>query len=1175
MTKWTSDQLAAIEARGSDLLVSAAAGSGKTAVLVERVLRRLTDPKDPVDIDHFLLVTYTNAAASEMRGKLADAITTRLAEDPDDMRLRRQLLLVHKARITTVHAFCLTLVREQAAQLGLPPDFRLADESERSLLRDEVLEEVLEARYAAEDPAFAALCDLLTNGQDDRPLAAAVLDTFEKTRAHADPDAFLERVRAGLADDGSPAGTAHGALLLEQAREAAQYGLAFLHRALALLHEEETLEAAYAPALTSDVKQAEALVQAIEDKDWDKAVELAQGLHFDRLGSIRGYEDKDFQEEIKGLREEWKTVAGEIKDKLLCVTTEQAAYDRALVRPALEALIDTVEQFAQAFADEKRRRSLADFNDLEHFAVRLLYKDGKPSLLADRLAASFCEILVDEYQDTNGVQDAIFSAIARDNLFMVGDVKQSIYGFRLADPYIFLEKYRAFADEPQHGQGRRVVLSKNFRSRAEVLDTVNYIFRAVMSEAVGDLDYTDREALYVGADYPEQAPGTDDTELWLLDTAEDEGGTDKAMLEARMAARRIRALLDEGFRVTDRDAGGTRPLRASDVVILMRSPKARAATYRAALAEYGLAAQTEESAGLLQTREVGVIVSFLSIIDNPRQDVQLIGVMRSPLFGFSEEELAEIRLLDRKASFYDAARLSPSDRVQTFLRTLDDLRMLSCDLPVYQLLWRIYDQTGALGVFGAMPGGAQRQRNLLSFFERARGFEQAGTRGLFRFVRLLRAMEESGDDFETVRAEGGEGAVRIMSIHKSKGLEFPVVVLADTAKRFNERDLTAPVLVHPALGFGAKCRDLKRGVRYDTMERQAVAVRMRRRAVSEELRVLYVALTRPKEKLIITCASAQFTTQLSRLARLAALDQLPPYAMGSVRAPMAWILAPLLRHPRAGCLRQTVGATVEMDGKAPDRIAFHLVRPADLTGMARPQPQAVSFSDLPAIPPALRYPDAVLADIPAKLTATGLKTDYKSRETVEDTRPARPAPALRRPDFEQQARGLTPAEQGTAHHLFMQFCDFDACAAGRVREEIARLKEKAILSPEQADAVRPERIAAFFQSDLYHQYMQAGEIRREFKFSVTVPAADYYPEVRGADEEVLLQGVVDCMSETAEGFLIVDFKTDRVSGAAVQARAETYRPQLDAYRVAVEKIFDKPVIGRALYFFSSRQTVFL
>lgn len=1174
MNQWTNDQLTAITARGSDLLVSAAAGSGKTAVLVERVIRQLTDPKDPVDIDRFLLVTYTNAAASEMRGKLADAISERLEAEPDNARLRRQLFLVHKARITTVHAFCLTLVREHAADLGLPPDFRMADDSERGMLRDEVMEDVLEGLYAAEQPGFLALTDLLTDGQNDKPLVAAILDTFEKTRAHADPDAFLEQVRDGLLDTGSPAQTAHGKLLLEQAQEAIQYGLAFLHRAVELLHEDEVLEQAYAPAFASDIEQAQALLQTIQAADWDGAVTQAQNVHFDRLGAVRGYEDKAFQEQVKGLREEWKTVAAEVHDKLLCVTTEQAAYDRALMRPALDALIDAVQTFSRAFAEEKRRRGLADFNDLEHFAVQLLYTNGKPSALADRLAQSFCEILVDEYQDTNGVQDAIFSALARDNLFLVGDVKQSIYGFRLADPYIFLQKYRAFADDPAPGQGRRVVLSKNFRSRAEVLDTVNYIFRAVMSEAVGDLDYTDREALYVGADYP-PAQGLDDTEVWVLDTAEDKSDTDKALLEARLAARRIRELIDSGFPVTDRGAQGTRPLRASDVVILMRSPKARAATYRAALAEYGLYAQTEESAGLLQTTEVGTIVSLLSVIDNPRQDVHLIGVMRSPLYGFSEEELAQIRLIDRKISFYEAARQSQSPKVQEFLHELDDLRALSCDLPVYRLLWVIYDRTGALGIFGAMPGGAQRQRNLLSFFERARGFEQAGTRGLFRFVRLLRSMEETGDDFETVRAEGGEGAVRIMSIHKSKGLEFPVVVLADLAKRFNERDLTAPILVHPSLGLGAKCRDLSRGVRYDTLERQAVAARMRQQAVSEELRVLYVALTRPKEKLILTCASAQFATQLNRLARLAALGQLPPYAMGSVHSPLAWVLAPLLRHPAAGELRAQTEEQVEMDGKAPDGIQFFYCKPTEKEQTVCEQEPVLAFADLPDVPPDLQYTGAVLSDIPAKLTATGLKKDYKSLETTEQTRQARPAPALRRPNFEQSRRGLTPAERGTAHHLFMQFCDFDVCAVGQVQEEIQRLKEKAILSPEQADAVEPERIAAFFQSELYRNVMCAGQIRREFKFSVTVPAADYYPEVQDEQETVLLQGVIDCLSEFDDGFVLVDFKTDRIGRSAAPARAEEYRSQLDAYQTAVECIFGKPVTRRALYFFATHSTIYL
>ncbi len=1174
MNQWTSDQLTAITAHGSDLLVSAAAGSGKTAVLVERVIRRLTDPKEPVDIDRFLLVTYTNAAAAEMRGKLADAIAARLEQEPDNVRLRRQLFLVHKARITTVHAFCLTLVREQAAVLGLTPDFRLMDDGERGTLRDEVLEEVLESLYAAEDKGFLALVDLLANGQDDKPLVATVLDTFEKTRAHADPDAFLEQVRQGLMDGGSPAQTPHGKLLLEQAKEAVQYGLAFLHRGLELLAEEETLEAAYAPAFHSDIRQAEQLLDAIQSADWDLAVECAQNLHFDRLGSIRGYEDKEFQEQIKGLREEWKTAAGEIRSKLLCVTTEQAAYDRALNRPALDALVRVVQQFAHAFSEEKRQRGLADFNDLEHFAVALLYReDGTPSLLAERLADSFTEILVDEYQDTNGVQDAIFQAIAHGNLFMVGDVKQSIYGFRLADPYIFLDKYKSFVDEPEADKGRRVVLSKNFRSRAEVLDTVNYIFEAVMSETVGDLTYTDREALHLGASYPD-AKNRCDTELWMLDTS-GSSGEDKALLEARMIAKRIRKLIDSGFPVLERGAEGTRPLCASDVVILMRSPKSRAATYRQALGEYGLYAQTEESTGLLQTTEIGTIVSLLSVIDNPRQDVPLIGVMRSPLYDFTEEELAQIRLIDRTISFYDAARQSEDPKVQAFLRELDDLRTLSCDMPVYRLLWLIYDRTGALGLFGAMPGGTQRQRNLLSFFERARGFEQSGTRGLFRFVRMLRLMEERGEDFEAVREEGGDGAVRIMSIHKSKGLEFPVVILADTAKRFNERDLTESILVHPSLGFGAKCRDLSRGVRYDTLERQAVAVRMRQQAVSEELRVLYVALTRAKEKMIITCASAQFGTQLSRLARLAALGKLPAYAMGGVHSAMAWIAAPLFRHPKAEQLRTYSEEHVEMDGHAPDHMQFYFCKPEDLTSMELVKEAEGAFAELPVVPPRLVYQNSILADIPAKMTATGVKKSYKAVETAEETQVARPETELRRPDFEQRTHGLTPAERGTAHHLFMQFCDFDACEGGRVEEEINRLRTLRILSEEQADAVEPERISRFFASDLYKKQMCRGDIRREFKFSVTVPISDYYPEAEGVSDQVLLQGVIDCLSETEDGFQIIDFKTDRVGRRYMQQRAEQYRAQLDAYQVAVEKIFGKPVLSRALYFFSANSTVYL
>ncbi|MDO4270942.1 MAG: helicase-exonuclease AddAB subunit AddA [Eubacteriales bacterium] len=1186
MPQWTRDQQTAIENRGGTLLVSAAAGSGKTAVLVERVLRRLTDEKDPVDIDRLLLVTFTNAAAAEMRERIGLRLGEAVAKNPGDTRLRRQLFLVHRAKITTVHAFCLSLAREQAAALGIAPDFRLMDEQEGKLLRAEVLEQTLDAAYERADEGFFALCDLLTAGRDDKKLGETVLGTYENIQAHPDPRAFLETVRRGLRAEGMD--TPHARVLRAQAKAAAEHGAAFLRRAVREVEGVDELADAYLPALTSDSKQAERLLEALSGGDWDDCVEAARSITFDRLKAARGFEDKALLEEIKALREEWKTVAKTIRDKWLTVSSAEAAYDRALTAPALSALIDLVNAFDEAYALAKRARNAADFNDLEHFAIRLLYADGKPSALAQTLSEGFAEIAVDEYQDTNAVQDAIFRALSRDetNLFLVGDVKQSIYGFRLADPSIFLQKYRAFADADAAGAGqpRRVVLGQNFRSRAAVLDACNYLFSAVMGETVGDLAYTDREALHLGAAYPDADDKRYQTEVLLVDAAElggDDDAPDKTALEARLAAKRVRALLDEGFPVTDKETGAPRPVAPGDIVILLRSPRTKARVFTAALERVGVPASAEERGGLLDTAEVGALVSLLSVIDNPRQDVDLIGALRSPLFGFTEQELADIRLTDRSVSFYDALLLAQGDfpKAASFLQRLDFLREFACDQPVYRLLWEIYDQTGALGLYGALPNGAQRQANLLTFFERARAFEGQGFRGLFAFVRLLRGMRETGEDFQTVGAASSGGAVRIMSIHKSKGLEFPVVIVSDCAKQFNEADLREPVLVHKELGFGSKCRDRERGVQYDTAERVAAAALQRREMVSEELRVLYVALTRAKEKLIVTCASGTLGASLQKWARLAALDELPQYAMGAVRAPLAWIAAPLLRHPCTRALRERYELDVPEHGTDCDAFSVRVYLPDELGEPEAEQVLRFEETEQGAyeVKPYLRYENAYLSELPSKLTATGVGRGYRADEAAEQTTPPRREAKLRAPLFEQGHRRLTPAEAGTAHHLFMQFCDFGAaCKPGGVRAELARLAEKKILSPEQAAAVDEAKIAAFFASELYRKLMAQNHVRREFKFSVLVPAMRYFPAARSApDEKVLLQGVIDCLIDTPEGFVILDFKTDRVSQQGLAVRAERYRAQLDAYALAVTEVFGRPVCRRALYFFAAGQSVFL
>lgn len=1202
-TQWTEEQLTAIETHGSTLLVSAAAGSGKTAVLVERVLRRLTDLQNPVDIDHFLMVTYTNAAAAELRGKIADALTARLAQTPDDARLRRQLFLVHRAQIITVHAFCLNLAREQFAALGLSPDFRIADETECNLLLEETLEMQLEQAYtlaeqapdAADSLAFLSLSELLCSSRDDRRLQEVIAETYHKLQSHPRPQDFLQQLRAAYtAPAAEPAQTPHGKVLLAETQAAAAYGLSCLEHAVELMENDEQVCDAYLPAFSEDKKYAQSVLDAIAQQNWDTAVQAAHAISFARLKAVRGYEDKAFLDTLKELREEWKTVAGKIRNQYLSISAAEIAAEEQAVAPAMCALIDAVQACSIAFSAEKRRRNVVDFNDLEHFAIQLLYDaDGNTTPLAQELSSHFVEVLVDEYQDTNAVQDAIFHAVSQhsQNLFMVGDVKQSIYSFRLANPQIFLKKYLEFTDAAQASdtQPRRVVLSKNFRSRIPVLEATNAIFEAIMSPSVGDLAYTAQERLYAGADYENPQDPRYHTEIHCITIEKDPetGKTpDKSKLEAKVVAHRIQELIAQGFPVFDKTLGRSRPIQPSDCTILLRSVKQKAQIYAQALEEVGLTAHTEDSSGLLTAVEVRAVISLLNIIDNPRQDVELIAALRSPLIGFSEDLLAQIRICDKSVGFYDALLLAADTdtlseesqhKIHEFLDNLNRWRMLSADFPVWQLLQMLYDETSALGIYGAQPNGTTRQNNLLAFFERARSYEAQGHRGLFHFLHMLRNMLETEQDFPAPASIAEGGAVQIMSIHKSKGLEFPVVFLADCAKGFNESDLYAPVLVHSELGFGTKCRDLERKIQYPTMRRLAIAAKARREQISEELRILYVGMTRAKEKLIIT--SAQSLSTLKKWANLAVYDKIPPYALGAARSSALWLIAPLLRHPKAQSLREAAECTaLSPRTDLPDCFDFSYIESHTITQQKSERETSANMLSpdaVPTLPPAFVYPHEFLQDIPAKATATGLKQDYKSQETAEDTLLAVEKKPLRRPFFEQTAQTLTPSEIGTAHHLFLQFADFTRCETidGLIAER-TRMREKHILSNAQADCLNLQRLHAFFVSPLYQKRMKASKIRREFKFSVLAPAMQFYPEAAETpEEEILLQGVIDCLIETPEGYLLLDFKTDRVSHATVQERAERYRPQLEAYVFAVEKIFVRPVLSKILFFFHNGITI--
>ena len=1178
----TEEQQAAVDNRGGGLLVSAAAGSGKTRVLVERLLARV---EEGGDVDRFLVITYTKAAAAELRSRIVEELSDRLALRPTDGHLRRQATLVYKAGISTIHAFCAQLLRECGHLLDLDPDFRLCDEGEAGILMLRALNDVLDRRYEAMDSDFAQLVDTMSAGRDDARLIQIVLDIRGRVQAHPNPAAWLEEQERTFALEGisDPVQTPWGQLLLADAAGQAAYWRRRMEEARDLCERDANLLANYGDSVAQTAQALQQFEEAAS-QGWDAARALLP-IPFPTVGRKKMVDDPAAVERVKAIRTACKKRLEKLED-WFADSGDDLLADLRTVYPAMRGLFALVRDFEEAYAAEKARRGLVDFSDLEHMAVRLLVgEDGQPTELARQWSTRYDEIMVDEYQDTNEVQNAIFSALSKDgtNLFMVGDVKQSIYRFRLADPTIFLGKYRSFKPYTEAGEGeeRRVILSRNFRSRPEVLEGCNDLFRAVMSVPFGEMEYSDDQALYPGA--PFQPDSTYCVELDALDGDIDgEEGAEKVsrdLLEARFAARRIRDLLDQNFPVSDGE-GGTRPVRPSDIVILLRSPNTVLRHYARALGERDILWEAEGGGDFFGSTEISVALSLLQIVDNPRQDVALISVLRSPVYGFSADRLAQIRSASPDTDFYAALAADDGEDSKAFLAELDDLRFGSGDMSSHQLLWHIYDRTNLLGIFGAMEEGETRQGNLLALAELARQFEGAGHKGLFRFLTYLTRLRENGNTLTPPAPGRTGGGVRIMSIHKSKGLEFPVVLLCGLARRLNREDMSRPILFHPKLGVGPKGLDVERGIEYPTLARMAVARQLEREMMAEELRLLYVAMTRAKEKLILSVALTGGGKDLEKLAGDAG-DPVDPQVLLACQSVGQWVLLHALCRPEAGALRRAAGQDVAVldtsfgpawDIRFVDGMPLAQTPPRRWIAPQRGPEEEEAGEDLTDL---LRwtYPHEAEVDIPSKLTATQLKGRALDEEAAEEApRPARSL-SFGRPRFAAEEMGLTAAQRGTALHQVLQYIDFEkAETVEGVQAEIARLVEGQYITPQQGEVVDPAPIAAFFQSELGQQLLSSVSLRREFKFSILEPASRYYPQA-GEGEQVLFQGVVDCYYETLEGITVVDFKTDRVTKRTVAERAEHYRPQLEAYSRALAEITGKQVIRRVLWFFALNQSV--
>ncbi len=1167
---WTPQQQDSITAIGGTVLVSAAAGSGKTAVLVERVLRRITDPKAPVDVTGLLVVTFTKAAAAEMRQRLSAALSAMIAREPDNPLYQRQQLLLPQASISTVHGFCAALLRENAGQSGIPMGFRIAEPAEVKVIGAQALDEVLEESYQRRDGAFMALCRQLNDLRDDAHLREAVLQLYDFTQAHAFPERWLQEQVDAFAAVQPVEKTRWMAPILREIGLVLAGVLPMADR-LVELSAHENMEP-YRDTLLREQQRLQWIREHYAAAPYDTLRAMFREFVFDRLPGVsaKSATAEEDKQQVKELRDMIKERIKRVGDWL---APDEAAARGELeaMAPLAEALGDLVRRYAAAFTRRKREKKLLDYGDLEHESLRLLLDSttGEPTPLAREYAGRYTEILVDEYQDTNAAQDALFGAITpqKGALFMVGDVKQSIYGFRQAMPFIFTDRrdtYPAY-DRVAPAFPATITLGNNFRSRREVTEGVNFLFRQLMHRQLGGVDYTGREELVCSAAYAD-APDRE-TEWLVIDGVKTK--TEGVAAEAAAIGRRIQQMMGT---VVIGEGEQARPLRYGDIGILFRKSD-RMGAVAEALTQMGIPTACNNQESFFTTAEVMTALSLLRVIDNPLREVELTALMLSPIGGFTADDCARLRLTeeDRRLPLYTALERTSqqegelAQRCAALLALLRRARHLAVSMPADRLLEVLYRETGLTAIFAARRDGRRRVANLHRLDQLARGYEQGEFRGLSAFVRYIDRLEKQGGDIKVEGSPSPE-AVHLMTIHGSKGLEFPVVFVARLGDDFSAQDAKKQLLFHQTAGIGMRLRDDEAGEKFRTLSLAGVQSALRQDARAEELRVLYVALTRAREKLVLVISTPDLPGKLKKLElQLGPSALLPAEAILRAAGPGDLLLMAALRHPAFAAYRRLDTPLL------PDAPLFVLRLEKPLEEAAEtPEPAADAAHPPPqeALCRELRqrmgyaYPHEALAAVPAKLAASQLSHQSMARQFIAKARPA----------FLQQ-EGLTASQRGTALHAFMQFADYTRGATD-LPAEIDRLRNGGYLTEKQADCLPPDKLQGFFASSLYARMAASPDCRREFHFTVAVPAE---MAAQGVDislcagETVVVQGIADCVFWEGDGLVLVDYKTDRVKEQA--ELAERYRSQLQFYRQALEPIFGLPVKEAVLYSFHLEQTV--
>lgn len=1177
--KWTGEQQKVIDLRNRNILVSAAAGSGKTAVLVERIIRRLTEDDTPTDVDRLLIVTFTEAAAAEMKERISAAIEKKLEERPGDIRLERQATLIHSAQITTIHSFCLAVIRDHFHVIGIDPGFRIAEEGELKLLKQDVLEDLLEECYAEAKEEFLDFTERFGSGKRDKKIEEIILKMYEYSRSYPRPDRWLDQcVKAYASED-----------LEVRAEERVRMRAADIERVLERglkICEEPDGPYMYGDMLDSDLQELERLQQA---ENFDAMYSAAAGFKWKRLSSRKDDTvSPDKKEKVKKLREQAKSLLKGMQEDYFYAPREVWQQDMQDALPSVVTLTELVKRFAHMLDEKKRLRNMIDFNDMEQFALAILTeeKDGElvPSAVAGEYQDRFDEVMIDEYQDSNLVQETILTSVSRVsrgeyNIFMVGDVKQSIYSFRLSRPELFMEKYNTYSLKDSVTQ--RIDLHKNFRSREEVLDSVNDIFRQIMKKELGGIEYDDSAALYPGAEFPPLPSGKEDfckSELLLLDK-EDTGGEDERQAEARMIARRIRELIRDGV-VLDKETREYRRVQYRDIVILTRSIRGWAEVFSSVLGEEGIPAYSVSREGYFETYEVSVLLDYLKILDNARQDLPLAAVLTSAFGGLDTRELAEIRIAYPNVPFYEAAAMcaegdAAEDACMEELRGklrrfYDQVRYFREKVPytpIHELLEEIIDKTGYGLYIAAMPGGAQRMANVEMLTERAAAFEGTSYKGLFNFVRYIAQLKKYDVDYgEAGIMDEQADTVRIMSIHKSKGLEFPIVFVAGMGRKFNTQDTKGSVLLHPDWGAGVDLIDLKRRTKTPTFLKKMIREETALENLAEEMRILYVALTRAKEKLIMTGAAK--ITEDGAVSDISSV-----FRAEGAKCYLDWEL-PCILSDETGKVKQeppvevsvfrAEDLTLQQEETQAEVVAEDVLRNWDDSQVYEPELRERLDAQIDYV-----YPFEDEGKMKLKFTVSELKKWASLAEEAGEEMYEEPVVVPLIPEFLKEEEILTGAPRGSAYHKLLELLDFTVdYDVENLTAAVQQLRQEGRLTDEMAECIRPKDILRFLGCRSGRRMADAarnGKLYKEQPFVLSVDASEIYPE-DCSGEKILVQGIIDVYFEEPDGLVVLDYKTDKVrSGNELK---EKYHAQLDYYAQALEQLTEKPVKEKIIYSFT-------